>query len=115
MAKVKTSTMIGFLDLNVELLDSMLLKILGGSEGDDLGALFASQSAKAVEDQIEGKVVSQRVRFVAHKPRGKNGTAICTSLDGKTYAADDPNIDAIPQHFGCRSQYQYYDGFISGS
>jgi len=103
------------LTLDVQLLDSILLNILGGSEGDDLPSLFASQSAKAVQDKIEGKVVSKRVQFVAHKPRGKNGTAICTSLDGKTYAADDPNIDAIPQHFGCRSQYQFYDGWLSNA
>jgi len=117
MAKVnfKTQTMIGFLDLDAELLDSMLLRILGGSEGDDLGALFASQSAKAIDDTIEDVTTSQRVRFVAHKPRQPGGTAICTSLDGNTYPADDPNIPAIPQHFGCRSQYQFYDGAISGS
>jgi hypothetical protein len=103
------------LALDVELLDSLLLNILGGKEGDDLGALFSTQSAKAVSDKIEGKTVSKRVQFVAHKPRGKTGTAICTSLDGKTWAADDPNIAAIPQHFGCRSQYRFLGGLLSGS
>jgi len=88
------------LTLNLELLDSMLFRILGGSEGDDLPSLFASQSAKAVQDKIEGKVVSRRVKFVAHKPRKPGGTAICTSLDGSTYDADDPSIPAIPIHFG---------------
>lgn len=102
------------LALDIELLDSLLLNILGGSEGDDLASLFASQSAKAVRDKIEGKVVSKRVQFIAHKPRGKNGTAICTSLDLSTYPADDPNIPAIPQHFGCLSQYRFIGGLISG-
>ena len=107
--------MISFLDLDVELLDSMLLRILGGSEGDDLASILTSQSAKAVDERIDGRVMSQRVRFVAHKPRQPGGTQICTDLDGKTYAADDPNIPAIPQHFGCRSQYQFYDGLLSAS
>ena len=107
---------VGFdLTLDVQLLDSMLLNILGGSEGDDLGALFASQSAKAVQNKIENKATSRRVKFVAHKPRGKNGTAVCTGLDGNTYAADDPDIPAIPQHFGCRSQYQFTGGALSSN
>ena len=113
--EIKTQTMIGFLDLDAELLDSMLLRILGGAEGDDLGALIGSQSLKAIDDTIEDATTSQRVKFVAHKPRQPGGTAICTSLDGSTYPADDPNIPSIPQHFGCRSQYQFYDGAISGS
>jgi protein gp37 len=107
---------VGFeLALDVQLLDSLLLNILGGSEGDDLGALFASQSKAASIAKIENKAVSKRVQFVAHHPRGKNGTAICTSLDGKTWDADDTNIAAIPQHFGCRSQYRFIGGLISAS
>jgi len=103
------------LSLDVQLLDSMLLRILGGSEGDDLGALFASQSKKAVFDKIDGEVVAQRVQFTAHKPRQPGGTAICSGLDGRTYDADDPSIPAIPQHFGCRSVYRMVGGLLSGN
>lgn len=106
---------VGFdLTLDIELLDSMLLNILGGSEGDDLGSLFGPLSSRVVLDRIGDDVVSKRVKFVAHKPRGENGTKICTDLDGNTYDPDDPNIPAIPQHFGCRSQYQFVGGSISG-
>lgn len=103
------------LSLDVSLLDSMLLRILGGSEGDDLGALFASQSKKAVFDKIDGEVVSDKRQFVAHKPRGKTGTAICTSLDGNIYDADDPSAPSIPQHFGCRSIWRFIKGLLSGN
>jgi len=113
--EIKTHTMIGFLDLNAELLDSMLLRILGGEEGDDLGLLLDARGINEIDDTIENATTSQRVRFVAHKPRRPGGTQICTSLDGNTYPADDPNIPAIPQHFSCRSQHQYYGGAISGS
>jgi len=107
---------VGFeLALDVSLLDSLLLNILGGSEGDDLASLFSSQSAKAVQDKIEGKVVSKKIQFTAHKPRGKTGTAVCTGLDGSVYEADDPNAPAIPQHFGCRSFWRFIGGLLSGS
>ncbi len=105
---------VGFdLTLDVQLLDSMLLNILGGKEGDDLGSLFSSLTKPQADKRIERVVVSKRVKFVAHQPRGKNGTAICTSLDGSTYPADSDDIPAIPQHFGCRSQYQFFDGAVS--
>ena len=106
---------VGFdLTLDVQLLDSMLLNILGGKEGDDLGSLFGSISQRVFLDRLEDDIVSKRVKFIAHKPRGPNGTKICTSLDGNTYYPDDPNIPSIPQHFGCRSQYQFIGGSISG-
>ena len=101
------------LSIDIKLLDSMLLNILGGSEGDDLGSLFGPLSKRVALDRIEDEVVSKKVRFTAHKPRGKNGTAICTSLDGKVYDPDDPDIPAIPQHFGCRSVYQWIMGLLS--
>jgi len=101
------------LTLDVKLLDSILLNILGGSEGDDLAALFATQSKKSVADKIENKTVSKKVRFTAHKPRGKSGTAVCTGLDGNVYDAGDPSIPSIPQHFGCRSVYTFIGGELS--
>jgi hypothetical protein len=102
------------LSLDVQLLDSMLLNILGGSEGDDISSLLAPISKRVALDKIDDNVVSKRVKFIAHKPRQPGGTQICTSLDGNTYAADDPDIPAIPQHFGCRSHYQFIGGALSG-
>ena len=102
------------LSLSIDIMDSMLLRILGGEEGDALGSLFGSISRRVALDKIEDDVVAKKVQFIAHKPRGKNGTQICTSLDGNVYPADSPDIPAIPQHFSCRSQYRYIDGVISG-
>lgn len=107
---------LGFdLTLDVQLLDSMLLNLLGGSEGDDLGDLFSSLSKTQADAKIEGRVVSSRVKFIAHKPRGKNGTAVCTGLDGNVYDPDDPALPAIPQHFGCLSVYQFIDGLLTSA
>lgn len=103
------------LTLDVKVLDSLLFELLGGGEGDDLTSLFAPLSKRVALDRIDDEVVSKKVKFVAHRPRGENGTQICTNLDGNVYDPDDTNIPAIPQHFGCRSQYQFVGGAISGS
>lgn len=102
------------LTLDVQILDSLLLELLGGSDTDDLTSLFAPLSKRVVLDRIDDEVVAKKVKFVAHKPRRPGGTAICSSLDGNIYEADDPSIPSIPQHFGCRSQYQFVGGAISG-
>lgn len=100
--------------LDVKTLDLMLINLLGGNDGDDLTSLFSGISKRVILDRIDDEIVSKRIRFVAHKPRGKNGTAICTGLDGSEYDPDDDSIPAIPQHFGCMSQFMFIGGAISG-
>ena len=102
----------GELSISLELLDSLLFKVLGGKEGEDMNQLFSGLSKAQVARKIDNDVSPRKVQFVAYHPRGKTGTAICTSLDGSIYDADDDNIPAIPQHFNCRSQYKFLSGVL---